>query len=644
MNLNMRIFASFIAMAVMAVAVALIGWSGVRSSNNALKAVLEMDLPAEKRLGLIGRHFEAMRSDKNYLMNPNLRPEERQTLHEAFAVSRDNLVADMEQFSTHVKNASLVIEPAQKLQSAWDECDQVMKDWLVGNDEIFDQYRAWEGTTILNPTRLWGSLQQYRGDHYFLVRRIAEMMAKRQPLGTAVGAEDNRCPFGQWRENFDAGRETFVGNPVFVQAMDEMRAPHREFHATASAIYTLMEQDPEGQWPRIVERFSLLLNHADQVVGAFDVMIAESGKSEGFYNQASSISQNKLDPLRAQTVGALDRVIASKEEFDRLDKDAIIADGERSLKIMKGAIALAVVMGLGLAVFVGYSIRRGLTGPLTRVIGNLSQDARELSSVSRKLAETSSALSQGAGDQAASLEESASALEEMSSMTQRNAEHSKQANGLMGNNAEQVREGFEAVGRMTAAMGDIDKASNEIGRIIKTIEDIAFQTNILALNAAVEAARAGDAGQGFAVVADEVRSLAQRSAEASKDTTVLIDNTLASIKVGLDITKDIEERFSRLTVSTTDVSHMIDQIDGATNEQALGMGQLSSSVSRIDKIANENVVNANEAASASDLLSHRAVTLRQAVDDLAGIISARKSNGRSQPSYGHSNSGDLLLE
>jgi|GEM_PF-5072021 len=635
MNLNMRIFVSFIAMAVMAVGIALIGWFGVRSSNQALKAVLEMDLPAEKRLGLIGRHFEAMRSEKNYLLNPNLQPEERRDLHAAFASSRDNLVADMEHFDSHIKKAALVIEPAQNLKKAWTECDQVMKDWLAGNEEIFNQYQAWENTTILNPTRLWGSLQQYRGDHYFLVRRLAEMLAKRQTLGPAVGAADNRCPFGQWRENFDAGRETFVGNPVFVQAMDEMRDPHREFHATAGAIYALLEEDPEANWPLIINQFGQLLDHADRVVGAFGVMIAESGKSEDFYNQASSISQTKLDPLRAQTVSALDRVIASKEEFDRLDKDAIIADGERSQRIMQGAIALALVMGLGLAVFIGYSIRRGLTGPLTRIIGSLTQDARELSSVSRQLAHTSSALSQGAGNQAASLEESASALEEMSSMTQRNAEHSKQANGLMGNNADQVREGFEAVGKMTAAMGDIDKASNEIGRIIKTIEDIAFQTNILALNAAVEAARAGEAGQGFAVVADEVRSLAQRSAEASKDTTVLIDNTLTSIKVGLNITREIEARFSKLTASTTDVSHMIDQIDGATSEQALGMSQLSASVSQIDKIANENVVNANEAASASDLLSHRAVNLRQAVDDLAGIASSargRKATGdRARP-------------
>ncbi len=625
MSLNARIFASFTIMAIVAVAIALVGWSGVRASNNALKAVLEMDLPAEKRLGLIGRHFEAMRSEKNYLLNPNLLPEERRSRHEAFAVSRANLVEDLAQFKNHVQNVKVEAESAQNLKTAWNECDEVMAQWLTGNDEVFDQYRAWEETTILNPTLLWGSLQQYRGDHYFLVRRISEMIAQGRPLGPEIHPDDNRCAFGQWRERFDAGQETFTANPVFNQTMDVMRDPHRDFHATASRIYALLQEDPENNRGEVVELFGDLLENADLVVGSFDAMIEESQKSEGFYRNASLISQERLDPLRAQTVNALDRVINSKEEFDRLDKDAIIADGDRSLLLMKGAIALAVIMGVALAAFVGYSIRKGLTGPLNRVIGGLSEDAMELTAVSQKLAQTSSALSQGAGDQAASLEESASALEEMSSMTKRNAESSKEANGLMLDNAEQVREGFEAVEKMTTAMGNIDKASTEIGRIIKTIEDIAFQTNILALNAAVEAARAGEAGQGFAVVSDEVRSLAQRSAEASQGTATLIKNTLASIQAGMEITREIEERFSRLTNSTTNVSQMIEQIDGATNEQAIGMSQLSDSVSQIDKIANENVINANEAATASDLLSTQAVNLRLAVEDLGSIIGVRKN-------------------
>ncbi|UQZ88372.1 hypothetical protein C4J81_03770 [Deltaproteobacteria bacterium Smac51] len=620
MSLNIRIFASFTLMAIVAVATALIGWSGVRASNDALKTVLEMDLPAEKRLGLIGRHFEAMRSNKNYLLNPNLSVDERQSRHAELVANRDSLVENMKSFDGQLQQISLSPADCTALKAAWKDYGGVMQGWLDGNDEILNEFQAWEGTSILNPAQLWGSLQQYRGDHYFLVRRMSEMIAQRQTIGAAVGADDNRCAFGQWRESFDAGQETFVKNPVFVQAMDQMRDPHREFHRTASEIYRLIEEDPITHETRIITLFSDLLQNADHVVGAFDSMIAESQKSSDFYRAASTISQDKLDPLRVQTVNALDNVITSKEDFDRVDKDMIIAKGERSLLIMKIAVGVAVLMGVILAAFVGYSIRNGLTGPLSRVIGNLSTDAEELTSVSAKLAETSSALSKGAGDQAASLEESASALEEMSSMTQRNAESSKHANGLMSSNAAEVQEGFQAVGRMASAMNDIDKASTEIGRIIKTIEDIAFQTNILALNAAVEAARAGEAGQGFAVVADEVRNLAQRSAQASKDTSSLIENTLASIRTGMGVTHEIEDRFSKLTHSTSDVSHMIEEIDEATNEQAIGMSQLTSSVSRIDKIANENVVNATEAASASDLLNSRAANLRLAVKDLGSIL------------------------
>ena len=629
MNLNIRIFASFAIMSIIAIGIALIGWSGARASNQALMEVLEMDLPAEKQLGLIGRHFEAMRSDKNYLLNPNLGAQERQGRRADFDYNKAALTEDLNGFDHQINVKGQGLDGMEGLQKAWTSYSGLMKVWFEKNDAIVQEFQSWESTHILNPTLLWGSLQQYRGDHYFLVRRMAEMVASRQVSGPAVGAEDNHCPFGKWRESFDAGQEPFIHNPVFQRTMDTMRDPHRDFHQAANRIYTLIDEDPVNNEYLIRQQFTVLLNNADHVVGAFNAMIDESEKSQDYYRSASAISQEQLDPLRVETEKALDELATAKAEFDRVDKDAIIKAGERNLTLMKAAIVVAALMGILLAVFVGYSIRTRLTGPLNKIMGGLTSDAEELSSVSGRLAETSSALSAGAGDQAASLEESAAAIEEMSSMTKRNADSSKQANHLMSDNAGQVKEGFEAVGRMATAMDDINRASAEISRIIKTIEDIAFQTNILALNAAVEAARAGEAGQGFAVVADEVRNLAQRSAQASKDTTVLIENTIRSIDAGMAIARDIEDRFDKLTSSTVKVSQMIDDIDGATNEQAQGMSQLSSSVSQIDKIANDNAINATEAATASDDLSHRAESLLSAVDDLGQII-GRRANGRGQ--------------
>jgi methyl-accepting chemotaxis protein len=306
-----------------------------------------------------------------------------------------------------------------------------------------------------------------------------------------------------------------------------------------------------------------------------------------------------------------------------------VADGERNFKILTWGMIAALALSVLLAVFVALSIKRKLTGPLCVVIDALSVDAEELSTVSDQISHTSADLSKGSADQASSLETSAAAVEELSSMTSRNADSAKQASVMMTENAGQVASGSQTVARMGEAMEAISQSSQAIGDIIKSIEGIAFQTNLLALNAAVEAARAGEAGQGFAVVADEVRNLALRSAQASQDTRGLIEDTVQRVAAGLDLTQNIRDFFDSLNQSTNKVLQQITDIDAATNEQAVGMQQISQSMSSIDKVSQENLANAQSSAQAGETLSSRAVNLVAAVDDLRRIIgqSAKRSGG-----------------
>jgi methyl-accepting chemotaxis protein len=169
-------------------------------------------------------------------------------------------------------------------------------------------------------------------------------------------------------------------------------------------------------------------------------------------------------------------------------------------------------------------------------------------------------------------------------------------------------------------MDEISISGNEIGKIIKTIDEIAFQTNLLALNAAVEAARAGEAGAGFAVVADEVRNLAQRTAHASLDPNKFIENTVAKVAVGLSTTADIQGRFVQLTGSIQDSAQMVHDIDEATNEQAHGMEQLSAGIVQIDHVTQDNAHNASAAAEVSGELNQRAENLLTQVDELVRVI------------------------
>jgi len=169
-------------------------------------------------------------------------------------------------------------------------------------------------------------------------------------------------------------------------------------------------------------------------------------------------------------------------------------------------------------------------------------------------------------------------------------------------------------------MPEISDSAAKISRIIKTIEELAFQTNLLALNAAVEAARAGDAGNGFAVVADEVRNLAQRSAQAARDTTALIEGTVDRVHRGTDIAATLDSSFHEIQAEASRVAELVGQITTATQEQASGVDQVNHSVAQMDEVTQRNASNAQESAAAAEELGAQAATLEGIVGELTQLV------------------------
>ncbi len=176
------------------------------------------------------------------------------------------------------------------------------------------------------------------------------------------------------------------------------------------------------------------------------------------------------------------------------------------------------------------------------------------------------------------------------------------------------------MGEMTNAIGEITKSSEETGKIIKTIDEIAFQTNLLALNAAVEAARAGEAGKGFAVVAEEVRNLAQRAAEAAKETSSLIEGTIRAVQNGNEITQSTREAFGENMEISQKVANLVQEISTASKEQSNGIEQVSKAVSEMDRVTQQNAANAEESASASEELNAQAAQMREQVNQLVALV------------------------
>jgi methyl-accepting chemotaxis protein len=254
---------------------------------------------------------------------------------------------------------------------------------------------------------------------------------------------------------------------------------------------------------------------------------------------------------------------------------------------------------------------------LDSALGQVSQATEQVSSASQQISSGSQSLAQGANEQASSLEEVSSSLEEMSSMTKQNAENANQAKNLATEANGNAAQGKQAMQRMSEAIGKIKQSSDETAKIVKTIDEIAMQTNLLALNAAVEAARAGEAGRGFAVVAEEVRNLAQRSAEAAKNTANMIEESVKNAEEGVQISLDVAKAFEAIAGSNAKVDGLIAEIAAASGEQSQGIDQVNNAVAQMDKVTQQNAANSEESASAAEELSSQAEELQNMVAQFA---------------------------
>ena len=332
-----------------------------------------------------------------------------------------------------------------------------------------------------------------------------------------------------------------------------------------------------------------------------------------------------LSPAQNKLIVAIDESVRYNEKVGRAAGDLGKSVSASAMQVLKISVAVVVLLAIGISFF----IVRSTTRVLGEIIGSLDASALQTASAARQVSMASQMLSSGASDQASAIEETSASLEEISSMVRATADNAERAKDLAAQARGVAEGGSKIMVDMRLAMTAIDESSAEVAKIVKNIDEIAFQTNILALNAAVEAARAGEAGAGFAVVADEVRSLAQRSAAAARETADKIDAAIANSRRGADCTAQVGRALEQITDKVTATDSLVGEIAGAASEQAQGIGQVGVAVNQMEQIAQSNSISSEESAAAAEQLDAQAEMMKTLVGRLRALISGGSaSNAR----------------
>jgi methyl-accepting chemotaxis protein len=388
----------------------------------------------------------------------------------------------------------------------------------------------------------------------------------------------------------------------------------REIEATGAAV-----KQHSGELRRLIsdEKARKALDTLDQGASQWVdytkdfLRLANSNRFE----DAHSVAQDKMLPILDEAEKAAN-LLANEE------REALIASDRRARSNISSS-RWVVFVAIGFNILVAFTMLWmvfKISSLLRQVAVELGKGAEHVAAAASEVSSSSQSLAQGSAEQAVSLDQTSASSEEINSMARENADNLRSAAGLVAQSQQEFAQTELALGQMVASMNEINNSSDQISRIIKVIDEIAFQTNILALNAAVEAARAGEAGMGFAVVADEVRNLAQRCAQAAKDTGGLIADSIARANDGKTKVDQVALAVRSITASAGKVGHLINQVTSGSDKQARETDQVARAIAQMKQVTQTTATSAKESAGAAEELNAQSESLREIVEELMAMV------------------------